>query len=403
MYIDLNVPVPVVQTQAIKKDKGKGKQLRQQSQSSPGVTFTPAQISAIESRIDLLIHLGYTVIAFNQTVHKKIDPKTHVNALDALFAQLRRRNGVALLKRLTIVLDEDSEKGFGLTTGNASIVAPYDLLALTPTTAASFSLACLTHTQPSPLTAHIISLPLTLPRLPFNLKHTLVRSALKNGAVFEITYSGALGAESDPGLGLAGATEGGSGPKRNWWAAAREVVRVTKGRGVIVSGGCPNVGDLRAPRDVGNLLTFLGLPQNLAHDASTKTPHTLLLRAQTRKTYRAILSEPKLVIPDNVKQTGSALGDTSQEPQHGLPTQVAGFTAQESVSMQPKQADVTDSSSTTPSGHAPTEMSSLSNSRKRSRDEASSNNEVTNAPADIDTDQSSSRKKKRKGKTAGNI
>lgn len=131
--------------------------------------------------------------------------------------------------------------------------APYDLIALLPTTAASFSLACLTHTLPSPLTAHIISLPLTLPRLPFNLKHTLVRSALKNGAVFEISYAGALGCEPDPSLGSAASGEGGSSGKRNWWAAAREVARVTKGKGVVVTSGAVNQTSLRAPKDVGNL------------------------------------------------------------------------------------------------------------------------------------------------------
>jgi hypothetical protein len=58
--------------------------------------------------------VGYTVIAFNQIIYKKIDPKTHVNELDSLLGLLRKRAGVKVLKRLTIVLDEDSEKGFGL-------------------------------------------------------------------------------------------------------------------------------------------------------------------------------------------------------------------------------------------------------------------------------------------------
>ena len=58
--------------------------------------------------------VGYTAIAFNQIEHKKIDPKTHFNFLDPLLVLLRRRPGIVFLKRLTIVLDEDSEKGFGL-------------------------------------------------------------------------------------------------------------------------------------------------------------------------------------------------------------------------------------------------------------------------------------------------
>ena len=124
----------------------------------------------------------------------------------------------------------------------------YDIIALSPTTIGTFSLACLTHSQPSALTAHIISVPLTLPRLPFHLKHTLVRTAIKNGAVFEINYAGAFGTESDGSTG-----ESAASTKRNWWASAREVVRVTKGKGLIVSGGVVNEADLRGSRDIANL------------------------------------------------------------------------------------------------------------------------------------------------------
>ena len=81
----------------------------------------------------------------------------------------------------------------------------------------------------------------------------MIRTALKNGAVFEINYVGALGGENDPLLVDANAAENGASAKRNWWASAREVVRVTKGKGIIVSGGVVSEADLRAPRDVGNL------------------------------------------------------------------------------------------------------------------------------------------------------
>jgi hypothetical protein len=56
MYFDLNVPIPplsgaLISTQAQSK-KGKGKQV----QPSHSATFTPAQLAAIEARIDLLVH-----------------------------------------------------------------------------------------------------------------------------------------------------------------------------------------------------------------------------------------------------------------------------------------------------------------------------------------------------------
>ena len=133
---------------------------------------------------------------------------------------------------------------------SSSIFSGYDIIALTPTTPGTLSLACLTHTQPSVLTAHVISLPMTLPRLPFHLKHTLIRTAIKNGAVFEMNYCGAFGSDPD------GFETASVAIKRNWWASAREVVRVTKGKGLIVSGGVINEPDLRAPRDMINLCAY---------------------------------------------------------------------------------------------------------------------------------------------------
>ncbi|KAI6024128.1 RNase P subunit p30-domain-containing protein [Pisolithus microcarpus] len=291
MYYDLNFPVAANEFTGASQSKKKGKHPQQSAFS-----FTPAQLASIEARLDLLVHLGYNVIAFNQTINKKIDPKTHVNILNALLSQLKTRSGVLFLKRLTIVLDEESEKGFGLASANTAVLDPYDIIALVPTTTATFSSACLTHSLPSPLTAHIISLQLTSPRLPFHLKHTLVRTAIKNGAVFEINYVGALG-DSGTSSSALGVSDTGPSAKRNWWAAAREVVRVTKGKGIIVSSGALTAEDYRGPRDVQNLICLLGLAQNFAHDASAVTPKSLLIRAQTRKTYRAVLSEPKLIFP----------------------------------------------------------------------------------------------------------
>ena len=58
--------------------------------------------------------MGYSVFAFNQCIKTKVEPKTFVNVLDPLLRLVKKRPGIIYLKRLTIVLDEDSEKGFGL-------------------------------------------------------------------------------------------------------------------------------------------------------------------------------------------------------------------------------------------------------------------------------------------------
>jgi ribonuclease P/MRP protein subunit RPP1 len=95
--------------------------------------------------------------------------------------------------------------------------------------------------MPGPLTAHIISLDLSSqPRLPFYLKHTLIRTAIRNGAVFEIPYALALSPNDEH-------------KRRNWWANAREVARVTHGKSILLSGGGQTIADLRAPLDVANV------------------------------------------------------------------------------------------------------------------------------------------------------
>lgn len=63
-------------------------------------------------------------MAFTQTVHKRVEPRSHVNVLDGLAARLRARPGVVFLTRLNIVLDEDSEKGFGLVSRSILIACP---------------------------------------------------------------------------------------------------------------------------------------------------------------------------------------------------------------------------------------------------------------------------------------
>ncbi|KAG9097149.1 hypothetical protein FS749_006975 [Ceratobasidium sp. UAMH 11750] len=278
MFIDLNVPFSPSGFNAKAQTSGKQKQKQKAGASAPVTTPTlsPSDLDAINSRLDTLVHLGYTIVALNYTVEGKIDPATHVNPL----LSVPSRKDIVVLRRLTIILDEGSEKGFGLSTQHATNLASYDIIALQPTTANSFSLACLTHTQPSPTTAHIISIDAAsaTPQLPFRLKLSLVRTAIRNGAVFEISYSGALASDESA--------------RRNWWAGAREVTRATKGKGLLLTGGGQKIADLRAPLDAINLATILGLDQNAARNAMSLDAKSLVTRASTRQTYRAVLSAP---------------------------------------------------------------------------------------------------------------
>jgi ribonuclease P/MRP protein subunit RPP1 len=56
--------------------------------------------------------------------------------------------------------------------------------------------------------------------------------------VFEAAYAEAVGDETE---------------RRNWWGGARELMGVTKGKGLLLSGGTSEDREARAPMDVANL------------------------------------------------------------------------------------------------------------------------------------------------------
>ncbi|KZW01406.1 PHP domain-like protein [Exidia glandulosa HHB12029] len=302
MFFELDVPVP---EPALSPPPGasssggggkKGKQKAttatqpQQEKAAPPLLFNAAQIASIEARIELLAQLGYSVLVLSQTVRAPIDTRNFVNVLAGLLPVLKRPPGVVLASRLTMVLDSDCDSSFGLAQANLSLFEPYDILALRPLTPATFSSACIAHSLPSQLTAHIISIPLS-PRIPYPLKHTLVRTARKNGVVFELCGAGAVKGEE------------------GWWGSAREVVRVSKGRNVVLSGG----GEARAPRDWSNIGSLIDLTREQAHDAVTSVARSVLIRARSRKTYRSVLSAPKLIVP-GIAPEPDHLADALDQP-----------------------------------------------------------------------------------------
>ncbi|KAG8680680.1 hypothetical protein FRC11_002137 [Ceratobasidium sp. 423] len=301
MFIDLNVPFAPSGFNTNTQPNTKQKQKQKQKGSAPNAlaastpTLSSSDLDLINSRLDVLAHLGYTIVALNYTVHGKIDPATHINPL----LVVPTREDLVILRRLTIVLDESSEKGFGLSTQYAPHLASYDIIALQPTTPNTFSLACLSHTQPSPTTAHIISIDAAsaTPQLPFRMKPSMVRTAIRNGGVFEISYAGALASDESA--------------RRNWWSGAREIARATKGKGLLLSGGAQVTSDLRAPMDAINLASVLGLDQNTARNAMSTDAKSLITRASTRQTYRAVLSAPVLIDAPTTANASATVESTS--------------------------------------------------------------------------------------------
>jgi len=88
--------------------------------------------------------------------------------------------------------------------------------------------------------------------------------------------------------------------RQNFLMNAREVVRVTGGKGIIFSSG-PGGGQawlgMRGPADLINLACLIGMQANQAKVAVAETPRKVLLKAQARKHYKGVTSAPRLIMP----------------------------------------------------------------------------------------------------------
>ena len=81
---------------------------------------------------------------------------------------------------------------------------------------------------------------------------------------------------------------------RNMISGAREILRATNARGVIFTSGAQQALGLRAPYDVMNLAAVMGMSAGAAKEALSSACHSLCLRAQTRQTFRGVISRPTL-------------------------------------------------------------------------------------------------------------
>lgn len=126
-----------------------------------------------------------------------------------------------------------------------------NLLSVIPTSASAFSHVCLSLSAPSAFSPSLITIdPSLSPRLPFPLKRGLVSTILRAGIRIEIIMRGIVRQDDPVGMGPAG---GASMRRRNWIAGAREIVRATGGKGVVLSSGAMKAGEMRGTEDLINL------------------------------------------------------------------------------------------------------------------------------------------------------
>lgn len=152
-----------------------------------------------------------------------------------------------------------------------TLATEYDIIALKPTNKKDFEAACLSIEGHS-----LISLDLTL-RYDFHFKQKNLVTAVNRGIKIEISY--------------AQCTMAGSEGRRNFIGNVLQIVRGTKGRGLVVSSGSKGVLGLRAPADVVNLMSIWGLGRERGVEAMGANCRGVVVNEKLKRTsFRGVIN-----------------------------------------------------------------------------------------------------------------
>ncbi|KAI0137564.1 PHP domain-like protein [Hypoxylon sp. NC0597] len=232
------------------------------------IAWSPTTSAAdLERTLRFSSQLGYNVVALNHTLDAPL-PSNISNPLPKFpsspspaDSQTGSRNQriPTTLRRLTINLSDPAQNPQLPKAAQA-----YDIVALRPLTEKAFQAACLTV---SATDVSLISLDLTS-RLPFYLRPKPCMAAVSRGLRFEICYGRAVGPGAD------------ARARANFIGNVAQLVRATRGRGLVVSSGGEGGGGvlaLRAPADVVNLLAVWGLPTDRGMEALGTNPRGVVV------------------------------------------------------------------------------------------------------------------------------
>ena len=172
-----------------------------------------------------------------------------------------------ILRRCTVVLADPSQNH-----RLATLASHYDILALRPTNERALLQAC------QSLECDLISLDLST-RFPYHFKMKTLSGALQRGIKFEICYaSGVL------------LTDGGLA-RRNLISNATQLIRATRGRGIIISSEARRALGCRGPWDVVNLAAVWGLGQERGVEAVGREARSVVVQAEMKRTsFRGVVN-----------------------------------------------------------------------------------------------------------------
>ncbi|KAL2357683.1 RNase P subunit p30-domain-containing protein [Cryomyces antarcticus] len=211
----------------------------------------------LQRTLAFLSELGYNVVALTYTLSGKL-PADLTSPIPTTLpfpipSQLR------ILRRCTLILSDPSQNH-----RISSLSTAYDILAIRPTDEKALQQAC------QSLDCDIISLDLTQ-RLSYHFKFKMLSQAIERGVRFEICYA--------PGV-----TATDSGARRNLISNATQLIRATRGRGLVISSEAKKALGCRGPWDVVNLAAVWGLGQERGREAVSKEARSVVVTAQIKRT-----------------------------------------------------------------------------------------------------------------------
>ncbi|KKP04859.1 hypothetical protein THAR02_03037 [Trichoderma harzianum] len=238
--------------------------------------------------------LGFATVALNHTLELPFpaNPTTPFPALPSSSSSSSDSNKLPhVLHRATLPLADPAASNYRL----PSLVSVYDLLAIRPLTEKAFQNACLTLDIP------IISLDMAQ-HFPFYFRPKPCMAAVSRGVRFEICYSQALSAADPRG-------------RANFISNATNLIRATRGRGIIISSEAKSAFGLRAPADIVNLFNIWGLQSEKAMEGLRTIPRSVVVNeGMKRDGFRGVINIVQVIKKDAVEgdQTDDQSSATEQ-------------------------------------------------------------------------------------------
>ncbi|KAL5121274.1 RNA-binding RNA processing protein rpp1 [Pleosporales sp. CAS-2024a] len=217
----------------------------------------------LQRTVVFLHELGFDVIALTHTFAGKLPPDLNSPLTGSLPFPTPPR--LRILRRCNIYLT-DNASNFRI----PQLQQLYDLVAARPTDERTLQQAC------QSLDVDIISLDLTR-KFEKHFKFPMLGTAIARGVKIELCYSQGI-MSTDPMA------------RRNLISNATQLIRVTRGRGLIFSSEARNVLGVRAPSDIINLASVWGLGTERGKDGLTKEPRSVVEFARLkRQSYKGVV------------------------------------------------------------------------------------------------------------------